>query len=121
MPVQDPLIVWWPGLSKQIENLMAQRVTCAKDRPTSKEPLIPASFTSRSWLRIAIYLIELNGKDFFIVIDYYSRWFEIKDLRNETSQVVIQTLKELFAIHGIAMGPTTVQIPFASLQSNMAS
>ena len=93
--------VWWPGLSKQIEDLVAQCVTCAKDRPTPKEPLMSASFPSRPWERIATDLFELNGKVYLIVTDYYSRWFEIKELRNETSQVVIQALKELFAIHGI--------------------
>ena len=90
--------VWWPGLSKQIE---AQCVTCAKGRPTPKDPLMPDSFPSRPWERIATDLFELNGKVYLIVTDYYSRWFEIKELRNETFQVVIQALKELFAIHGI--------------------
>ena len=93
--------VWWPGLSKQIEDLVAQCVTCAKDRPTPKEPLMSASFPSRPWERIATDLFELNWKVCLILTDYYSRWFEIKELRNETSQVVIQALKELFAIHGI--------------------
>ena len=80
---------------------MAQCVTCAKDRPPPKEPLMSATFPSRPWERIATDLFELNGKVYLIVTDYYSRWFEIKELRNETSQVVIQALKELFAIHGI--------------------
>jgi len=43
----------------------------------------------------------LNGKVYLIVTDYYSRWFEIKELHNEISRVVIQALKELLAIHGI--------------------
>ena len=93
--------VWWPGLSKQIEDLVAQCVTCAKDQPTPKEPLMSASFPSRPWERIATDLFELKGKVFLIVSDYYSRWFEIKELRNESSSAVIQALKELFAIHGI--------------------
>ena len=93
--------VWWPGLSQQIEDLVAQCVTCAKDQPTPKEPLMSAFFPSCPWERIATDLFELNGKVYLIVTDYCSRWFEIKELCNETSQVVIQALKELFAIHGI--------------------
>lgn len=93
--------VWWPRLSKQIEDLVPQCVTCAKDRPTPKEPFLLASFPSCPWKRIANDLFELNGKVYLIVTDYYSRWFEIKELRNETSRVVIQALKELLAIHGI--------------------
>ena len=93
--------VWWPGLSKQIEELMAQCVTRAKDQAMPKEPLMSASFPSHPWERIATDLFELNGKVYFIVTDYYSRWFEIKVLHNETSQVVIQALKKFFAFHRI--------------------
>ena len=60
-----------------------------------------ASFPPHPWKKIATDLFELNGKVCFIVIDYYSRWFEIKELRIETFAVVIQALEELFAIHGI--------------------
>ena len=71
--------VWWPGLSKQIEDLVAQCVTCAKDRPTPKEPLMSASFPARPWERIATDLFEFNGKVYLIVTDYYSRWFELRN------------------------------------------
>ena len=91
---------WWPELSKEIKDLVAQCVTCAKDRPTPNKPFMSASFPSRPWERIATDLFELNGKVYLIVTDYYvySQWFEIKELRNETSQVIFQALKELFAI-----------------------
>ena len=89
------------GLSKQVEDLVTQCVTCAKDRPTPTEPLMPASFPSRPWERIATDLYEIKGRVYIIVVDYYSRWFEIKRLRDETSESIIKVLKELFATHGI--------------------
>ena len=60
-----------------------------------------ASFPSRPWERITTDLYELRGKVYLIVVDYYSRCFEIKEFRNETPRGVIQALKELFAIYGI--------------------
>jgi len=54
-------------------------------------------------------LFELNGKDFLLVIDYYSRRVEIKKLRDETSQVVIQALKELVVIQGIPTSKNILQ------------
>lgn len=36
-----------------------------------------------------------------IVIDYYSRWFEISRLNDQSSSRVISVLKELFSTHGI--------------------
>ncbi len=41
--------VWWPGLSKSIEDMISKCVTCAKHRPEQREPLMPASFPSRPW------------------------------------------------------------------------
>ena len=66
-------LVWWPGLSTQIENMVANCSTCAKDRPEPKEPLMSASFPSRPWERLATDLFELEGKVYLIVVDYYSR------------------------------------------------
>ena len=60
-----------------------------------------ASFPSSPCERIATDLFELKGKLYLIVVDYESSWFEIKELRKESSSAVIQALKELFAIHGI--------------------
>ena len=60
-----------------------------------------ASFSSRPWERLAADLFELEGKVYLIVVDYYSRWFEIKKLNDQSSARVISTLKELFSTHGI--------------------
>ena len=35
------------------------------------------------------------------MVDYYSRWFDIKKLSDETSHSVIKALKEVFVTHGI--------------------
>ncbi|XP_033639876.1 uncharacterized protein K02A2.6-like [Asterias rubens] len=94
--------VWWPGLSKSIEDMISNCVTCAKHRPEQREPLMPASFPSRPWERLGADLFEYRGKIYLIVIDYYSRWIEIKSLPSvQTSAAVIQALKEIFAVHGI--------------------
>ena len=55
--------VWWPELSSQIENMVANRCdTCARDHPEPKEPLLSASFPSRPWERLAADLFELEEK-----------------------------------------------------------
>ena len=36
---------WWPGLSMQIKNMVANCRTCAKSRPEPKEPLVPTMAT----------------------------------------------------------------------------
>ena len=131
MPVQGPHI------SLVARALKANRgprcpvycVSFAEDQPTPKEPLMSASFTSHPWERIATDLFELKGKLYLIVVDCYSRWFEITQLHIDTSRAVIQALKELFAVHGIPdliifdnglQYSEASKIPFANLQPNMA-
>ena len=63
---------------------------------------MPASFPSRPWERLGLDLFENEGKIFLIVVDYYSRWIEIKPLpTNQHAETVIRALKEIFAVHGI--------------------
>ena len=93
--------VWWPGLPMQIENMVTNCSTCAKDRPEPTEPLMSSSFPSLPWERLAADLFELAGKVYLIVVDYYSRWFEIRRLNDQSSSRVISVLKELFSTHGI--------------------
>ena len=52
--------VWWPGLSTQIENMVANCNTCAKDCHEPKEPLMTASFPICPWERLAADLFELE-------------------------------------------------------------
>ena len=93
--------VWWPGLSTAIEDMVKRCTTCAKERPQTKEPLMPSSFPSRLWERLGMDLFEHEGRTYLIAVDYYSRWIEIKRLGKQTAESVITACKELFATHGI--------------------
>ena len=46
-------------------------------------------------------LFEYEGRTYFITVDYYSRWVEIKLLTTQTAKSVITAAKELFSTHGI--------------------
>nr|XP_054749950.1 uncharacterized protein K02A2.6-like [Lytechinus pictus] len=93
--------VWWPGLSTSLEEMISNCTTCAIHRQQVHEPLMTSSFPSRPWERLGMDLFEHKGKTFLIVVDYYSRWIEIKQLQGQTTAAVISSLKEIFATHGI--------------------
>ena len=93
--------VWWPGMSKAIEELVSKCVTCSIHRPEIKEPLMPSSLPERPWQRLGSDLFQFQGDTYLIMVDYYSRWIEIKKLVSQTSESIIFAMKELFSQHGV--------------------
>ena len=41
--------LWWPGLSRQIEDLVKQCRKCTERRINKKEPMIPSVVPDRQW------------------------------------------------------------------------
>ena len=97
--------VWWPNLSKQIEDLVRECPTCIKTKTNRTEPMIPSQLPERPFQKVGTDLFEWKGQEFVLVVDYFSRYCEIGVLRISTSQEVINHLKAIFARHGI---PETV-------------
>ena len=46
--------VWWPGLSKQIQDMVENCQTCLKHKVNQLEPLCPAPFPERPWQEVEI-------------------------------------------------------------------
>ena len=92
--------VWWPGLSNQLTEFVQKCPECARDNTPNREPLIPTSLPQYPWQKVATDLFTLNGSDYLVVVDYFSRP-EVIQLRSTTSQTIINTLKPVFARHGI--------------------
>ena len=97
--------VWWPGLSKEIEDLVRECSACIKTKVNRAEPMIPSKLPERPWQKVATDLFKWKGQEFVLVVHYFSRYCGIGVLRKWTSQEVISHLKAIFARHGI---PETV-------------
>ena len=93
--------VRWPGLSHEVENMVKQCSTCAKEHSPRKEPMIPTEQPDYPWQKIGTDLFQLKGATYIVVVDYFSRFLEVQKLRITTSEGIIRTLKGIFARHGI--------------------
>lgn len=51
-----------------------------------------------------------------LVYDYFSKWFDIKTLKNKTANEVILKMKELFTIHGIPEKVVADNVPYSSIE-----
>ena len=67
--------------------------------------MIPTDLPDYPWQKIETDLFFMNGANYLIAVDYFSRYFEIIKLKSTTSSSVIEGLKSFFSRHGI---PETV-------------
>lgn len=94
--------VYWPGLNKDIEKLISKCDTCQEHRSRqSKEPMVVMELPTSPWHKVGMDLFHLKGKDYLVVIDYYSNFPEMALLSNASSASVITHAKSIFARHGI--------------------
>ena len=66
-----------------------------------REPLLQSALPNYPWERVASDLFELNGKTYVLVVDYYSRYIEVMQLKATNAVDVIAALKSIFSRHGI--------------------
>ena len=94
-------LVYWPNINSQIEEMVAKCEVCQEHhRKNQKETLIPTETPVRPWQILGSDLFCWNGKDFVIVVDYYSRYFEVAQLNSTTASTVIDKIKAILARHG---------------------
>ena len=87
-------ILFWPGMSSQIEDKVSKCSTCSQfQRAQPKEPMVIPELPDRPWAKIGSDLFELNGAHYLLSVDYYSKWIEIAKLSNINSNNVICHLK----------------------------
>ena len=78
--------VWWPGISKQIKEMATTCPTCCKHRKNHTESMIATPVPERPWQKVTTYLFYHSGKTYVIVVNYYSRFFEIDPLKSTTNE-----------------------------------
>ncbi|KAK3791836.1 hypothetical protein RRG08_026739 [Elysia crispata] len=93
--------VFWPGMMRQIEKRVNSCHVCQRHRNAQhKEPLQPHDIPNETWIKLATDLFHFDGKDFLLVCDYFSKFFEVCKLDLTTSESGIKHLKNIFARHG---------------------
>lgn len=93
--------VWWPGLSKQLEEVVRNCAVCCKEQKYRRQPLIPSPMPDRPWQKVAADLFYFKGSQYLLVIDYFSRFVEMSKLSRTLSRDITDHLKSMFARHGI--------------------
>ncbi|CAL9707883.1 unnamed protein product [Knipowitschia caucasica] len=99
-------LLYWPQMNKDIESYIQRCDTCQQHRyRQQKEPLLAHSRPNEPWRKVGADLFHLAGKDYLVMVDYFSNYPEVAFLTDTTAKQVIKHCKAIFARHGI---PVTV-------------
>ncbi|XP_055700122.1 uncharacterized protein K02A2.6-like [Phlebotomus papatasi] len=102
--------VWWPGMDKDVLNIVK---TCAGCRvvalPSKPEPMQRRPIPSGPWVDVALdFLGPLpSGEYLLVIVDYFSRYKEIEILTRITAKETCTRLEAIFVRLGF---PRTVTV-----------
>ena len=98
--------VFWPGITKDIENKVRDCMTCQQNSISqTKEVMHSHSVPKGPWMKLGIDLFEHNKKQYLLIVDYFSKFPIIRKLQGLSTGYVISELKGIFGENGI---PETV-------------
>ena len=108
--------VYWPGMNKDIENMVKScksYASVAKAHPIKFDPWLKID---KLWSRLHIdYAGPIKGIYFFVIVDSLTKWPEVFKCKTPTTKTTTKVLQELFARFGL---PETIvsdnNTPFTS-------
>ena len=101
--------VWWAGMDREVENKCRACEGCQLvAQPSPPEPLKSTPFPNEPWQDLAADLMGPlpSGEYVFVVVDYFSRYFEVDILKSTTTSKIIESLDKIFCTHGL---PSTLK------------
>lgn len=107
--------LYWPNMFADIEMLCSQCSVFNKfKRRNQKETLIQHEVPARPWQKVGIGNFEYKSQNYVLVVDYYSKFVEIRLLQGTYAQSVVSNLKAIFSVHGIPEEIVSDNMPFNS-------
>ncbi|XP_062542342.1 uncharacterized protein K02A2.6-like [Armigeres subalbatus] len=95
-------ILFWINMTSDIQQMVDECQVCQMHQPNNtKQTIISKEIPSLPFERVATDLFHFKGKEYILLVDSYSSFFDFKELPDMSSRTVITTLKEWFAVHGV--------------------
>ena len=95
-------LVFWPGMNKEITDVVNNCPACLKfQNANQEETLVNREIPKYPWYSVAADLFHLDGEEYLLLVDTYSKFPEFFCLgTNTTHNRVIETIESVFARHG---------------------
>ena len=94
--------VYWPTIQNDIYNTCEQCATCQEHKPANtKEPMRSQPIPTRRWQVCSTDLFTLRGKEYLIVVDNLTKYWDLEQLSESTAEHVIERTKAILSRYGI--------------------
>jgi len=94
-------LFWWPGSSADISNYINNCEVCIKASRVKHQPADESPLPEGSWVEVGTDVFEMNSKLYLLLVDYYSKWIEVRELDSQTTANVIKEFKSVFSCLGV--------------------
>lgn len=80
--------------------------------------MIPHEIPNKPFVKIGCDILEYQGKNYLVVIDYYSKWIELVKLKRKTAGEINNELLKIFACFGYPHIIIGDNVPVGSFECN---
>ena len=94
--------LYWPNMAADIRQVVEKCEACRSyERLQQKETLITHETPTLQWEKVGVDLFSWEGRDYQVIFDYTSNFWEVDRMNSTTTTSVIKQLKSHFARFGI--------------------
>lgn len=94
---------WFPRIDVSVEKFVKDCRECLLvSAPVPPEPLSRRKLPNKAWIDVAIDFLGPfpSGEFLLVIVDYFSRWMDVKIMRQITAEATVEKLQEIFAYQG---------------------
>ena len=100
--------VFWPGMTREIEEKRATCRACILRAPSqAAQPPQPPVVPEYPFAYICCDFFQVNGVSYLATVDRFSNWLSVSHFKKDDSKAVISFLRSYFTRYGIAKEITT--------------
>lgn len=104
-------------MSSDIESTTKNCRACRTfGKANTKEKITQHTMPELPFQKIGADVCEVEGKNYTVIVDYFSKWIEVKQINSKTAAIIIKVMKTTFATHGIPERLIADNMPFASAE-----
>ncbi|BES91778.1 Reverse transcriptase (RNA-dependent DNA polymerase) [Nesidiocoris tenuis] len=94
--------LFWPQMSAEIKDRVKRCDVCQKfSISQTQTPMTSHRIPSLPWERLSLDTFKVEADEYAVLVDTYSDFFELRQMKNINSSSIINFLKDNFARHGV--------------------